>query len=88
VAPAAPDRAARRRRRLSYRETKELEALPARIEAAEGEQEDINAVLAAPETYQAGNVDKVTTLSRRLAELEAELETMYARWEALEEHSA
>lgn len=88
VTPAAPDRAARRSRRLSYREVKELEALPARIEAAEAEQEDINAVLAAPETYQAGSVDKVTALSKRLAGLEAKLETMYARWEALEEHSA
>ena len=74
----------KRTQRLSYREQKELEALPQRIEAAETEQESVSAELSAPETYQGDSTDRITALSKRLAALEGELEAMYARWEDLE----
>ena len=40
--------------KLSYKEQKELEQLPLRIEAMEGEQEALNALVASPEFYKEG----------------------------------
>ena len=77
-------KAAQRAQRLSYREQKELEALPGKIEESEAEQEQINERLADPALYQGDAGAEVTTLSKRLAALETELEAMYARWEELE----
>jgi ATP-binding cassette subfamily F protein uup len=76
----APARAAKR---LSYKESRELEALPARIEALEAEQGTLHARLSAPDLYQQGG-EAVTALQARLAEIEAELAEAYRRWEDLE----
>lgn len=80
VAGGGTSKAAKR----SYREQKELDAIPGKIEALEQEQEDINAQLADPALYQEKQVAKMSALSQRLSALEAELEQLYARWEALE----
>jgi ATP-binding cassette subfamily F protein uup len=69
--------------KLSYKEGRELAALPARIEALEAEQASLHARLADPATYQQGG-EGVTALQGRLAELEIELADAYQRWEALE----
>ncbi|MFH1463790.1 MAG: ABC-F family ATP-binding cassette domain-containing protein [Pseudomonadota bacterium] len=71
------------RRRLSFAERRELEALPARIEALEAEQQALEARLADPATYRDPNADP-GALSRRLAEIGPEAEALYARWEELE----
>ncbi|HXY34936.1 MAG TPA: ATP-binding cassette domain-containing protein [Planctomycetaceae bacterium] len=70
-------------RKLSYKEQRELEELPSRIELLEAEQGALHQKLAAPEFYrQAGSeIAKVTV---RLEELDQELHNAYARWEALE----
>ncbi|MEL6343993.1 MAG: ATP-binding cassette domain-containing protein [Myxococcota bacterium] len=77
------DRAAR----LSYKEKRELEALPGKIDALETEQSEINATLSDPATYQNSDGAKVAALTQRLAELEGELEALYARWGELDERS-
>jgi len=73
--------------KLSYKEGRELEALPARIESLEDEQEALHARLGDPELYQQGG-EAVTALQGRLAALEAELTEAYGRWEALEARAA
>jgi ABC transport system ATP-binding/permease protein len=66
-------------RKLTYKEQRELEELPQRIETLEAEQVQLHQKLAEPTFYrQAGpEISKVTS---RLQELEAELQTAYTRW--------
>ncbi|MEW6038160.1 MAG: ATP-binding cassette domain-containing protein [Pseudomonadota bacterium] len=80
--PPAP-KPAGSRARLSYKEQRELESLPAAIETWESRQAELNALANAPDFYRrdAGEV------KRALAELEAlqaSLEEGYRRWEELE----
>ena len=80
-----PDRNRNARpRKLSFKEKKELAALPARIEALEAEQANLHARMADPEFYREAG-EAVAETTRRIDALEAELEAAYARWEALEE---
>ncbi|TCT24197.1 ATP-binding cassette domain-containing protein [Thiobaca trueperi] len=69
--------------RLSYKETRELAELPARIETLEQEQAALHVRLADPALYQSegGEAAKVKA---RLGEVDAGLEEAYARWESLE----
>lgn len=68
--------------KLSYKDQFELDTLPQKIEALESEQVEIQAKIAEAAFYQQEKsaVDKVLA---RLTEVEKELETTYARWEAL-----
>jgi len=70
-------------RRLTYKENKELEALPGRIEELETEQSQIHNQLADPKLYQE-SADKVAQLKGRLAAVEEELAAGYERWEELD----
>ncbi|OQA47113.1 MAG: ABC transporter ATP-binding protein uup [Chloroflexi bacterium ADurb.Bin325] len=70
-------------RKLTFREQRELEALPAQIEALEAEQAALYARLADPAMYQAGGED-VAAATARLAAVEQELPALYARWEELD----
>ncbi len=72
-----------RPRRLGFREKQELEALPARIEQLEEEQAALHDKLADPEFYRRAGPE-VGACRQRLAELEAELERAYERWQELE----
>ncbi len=70
-------------RRLSFAQQRELEALPARIEALEAEQTQLTQRAGQPELYRRDPSEQ-ERVHGRLAELAAELETAYARWAALE----
>ena len=72
------------RRKLKWKEERELEELPARIEALETEQTDLHASLADPALYQGGG-DKITALQARLEAVAGELAGVYSRWEELED---
>jgi ATP-binding cassette subfamily F protein uup len=69
--------------KLSFKEERELAALPGRIESLEAEQGQLQTRLADPGLYQQGG-DAVTATQARLAQVEAELAAVYDRWEALE----
>jgi ATP-binding cassette subfamily F protein uup len=71
------------RRKLSYKEQRELEALPTRIEALESEHAALDAAVAGPAFYKAGADEIARTLARREA-VEQELLTAYARWDKLD----
>jgi len=70
-------------KKLSYHEQRELEALPARIEALEAEQRALNAKIADPSFYTEPPA-VITEAVARLAALDVELTEVYARWDALE----
>ena len=72
------------RRKLSYKEQRELEALPGRIESLEAEQERLRKESESPDFYkeEAGHIKGVLD---RLEAIGPELEETIARWMALEE---
>ncbi len=72
----------RAKRRLNFHESRELEALPETIEAAEADVEALERLLADPVTYRE-RAAEVGTLRRRLEAAEKEVERLYARWEEL-----
>ncbi len=72
---------------LSFKEARELEALPAHIEALEAEQAGIAARLSDPVLYQ-GDPQAATALHARTEAIEAELLDALTRWEALEAKQA
>ena len=78
--PAAAKPAANR---LSFKENRELEELPGRIEQLEQEQAEINVSLASPDLYRE-NPEQVKTLQARLDELSSAIDAAMQRWEELE----
>jgi ATP-binding cassette subfamily F protein uup len=75
--------ASRRPAKLSFKETRELEALPGQLEALELEQKSLTEKLADPALYQDRTVD-VRALNARHDQIESELTRLLARWEELE----
>ncbi len=71
---------------LSYKERKELDALPERIAAVEAEIAAVDAELADPATYHAGG-DRAAELGLTQKEKQATLEGLFDRWESLESRS-
>jgi ATP-binding cassette subfamily F protein uup len=69
-------------RKLSYKEQRELEALPARIETLEAEQRTIDADLADGLLF-ARHPQRGAELSARRAQIEEELMQALERWEQL-----
>jgi ATP-binding cassette subfamily F protein uup len=80
-APAKPT--SQKPKKLSYKEQKELENLPERIETLEADIAALNTKMGRPEFYQQPK-DFITQSRTKLAELEMALEAAYARWEELE----
>jgi ATP-binding cassette subfamily F protein uup len=79
----SPPAEANRPRRLSYKEQRELEQLPARIEQLENRLNALQTLTAQVDFYQRD----AARIKDTLAELEAlrqDLEAAYTRWEALE----
>jgi ATP-binding cassette subfamily F protein uup len=76
--PRSPSRG-----KLTFNESRELEVLPANIEALEAERKQIGKSLSDPELYRARG-DEVKQLRARLGEIENQLMTAFARWEELE----
>jgi ATP-binding cassette subfamily F protein uup len=70
-------------RKMSFKDERELEALPERIAALEEEQGQLHVRLSDPEFYKSAGTE-IATINARLAELEAELAVTYQRWEELE----
>lgn len=70
-------------RKLSFKEQRELESLPARIEQLETEQQALHAAMAAPSFYQQPKSD-IAAASAKLEALERDLSEAFTRWETLE----
>lgn len=76
-----------RSKTLSYKERRELEALPAQIEVLETEQRDLNARIAGPDFYKE-SADAISAALARLEAVSREVNATYARWQELESRSA
>ncbi|KAF1698117.1 ABC transporter ATP-binding protein [Pseudoxanthomonas jiangsuensis] len=83
AAAPAPVTAPMGKRKLSYKEGRELEQLPARIDALEGELAQLAEAMSAAGFYQQ-DAGAVTAHTRRMAEAQAELDAAYARWAELD----
>jgi ATP-binding cassette subfamily F protein uup len=81
--PAPKVSASLPRVKLAYRETRELDELPGKIEALEREQADIRDRLCSPDIYR-DCPEKARALQQRLIALDEELMSQLARWEELE----
>lgn len=70
-------------RRRTYKEQQELLQLPKTIECLENEQRGLHASMASPDFYQQDK-SEIAKASKRLAEIDSELELSFERWELLE----
>nr|WP_315480445.1 ATP-binding cassette domain-containing protein [uncultured Rhodoferax sp.] len=80
AAPAAP--APTKAKKLSFKEQRELDALPEQIAALEAEQKDITEALADGSLYASDNA-RAIALSERNAQIDEELMNALERWETL-----
>ena len=78
-----PPAAQAKPRKLSFKDQKELETLPGRIEALESEHTALGLQLSDPAVYADGG-NRARTLADRVSAIEKELEKAYARWAELE----
>jgi ATP-binding cassette subfamily F protein uup len=83
AAIARADRPIKINGKLSYKEKRELEALPARIEALESEQSELQARMGQADFYRQPGTT-ITSALERLEALGNELEECYGRWQSLE----
>lgn len=79
VAPAPP---AAKPRKLSYKEQRELDTLPARIEALEAEQKALGVLLGDPQAY-VERAAEIGPAQQRYAQIDDELMQALERWEEL-----
>jgi ATP-binding cassette subfamily F protein uup len=72
------------KRKLSFKEQRELDSLPATIEKCESAIAELHQAMAAPTFYQQPG-PQIAAEQARLKELEDQLATAYERWESLEQ---
>ncbi|MEG0556347.1 MAG: ABC transporter ATP-binding protein, partial [Comamonas sp.] len=84
--PVAPlvESVASPKKKLSYKEQRELETLPAQIAALETEQKQIQATLADGKLFSSDNA-KAVAMHQRDAQIDEELMAALERWSALSE---
>ena len=73
-------------RKLSYKEQRELEALPGRIEELEQQQAALEKTISDPQFYQRDR-SEVERVLAELAAVQAEMETAFERWSTLDEEA-
>ena len=83
VAVPVKSRSSEKRRRLSYKEQRELDELPAKIEALEAEQVELHARMGSGDFYRQSS-DKIAASVERLEAVKCELELHYERWQILD----
>jgi ATP-binding cassette subfamily F protein uup len=71
------------KRKLSYKESRELEELPGRIDALEARIAALGAAMQAPGFYQQESA-RIVAHNNELSALQLELDAAYARWTELD----
>jgi ATP-binding cassette subfamily F protein uup len=79
--------AAPSKKKLTFKQQQELVGLPERIEQIEAKISELHTTLADPAFYQQSG-ERIASEQARLAALEADLRSAYARWEDLESQSS
>ncbi len=77
AAPAKPTK-----RKLSFKEQRELDAIPGKIDALEAEQAELQAALADGQLF-VNDLEKATAMAQRLPLIDDELLVLLSRWEEL-----
>jgi ATP-binding cassette subfamily F protein uup len=85
--PPARGSAAAKTRKLSYKDQRELDAMPAAIQRLEVEQAGLAAAIGDPELFRRDPA-AANAAVQRLQSVQQELEAAFARWEALESAAA
>ncbi len=83
VRPPARGSAAAKTRKLSYKDQRELDAMPAAIQRLEVEQAELAAAIGDPELFRRDPAAADAAI-QRLQSVQQELEAAFARWEVLE----
>jgi ATP-binding cassette subfamily F protein uup len=83
AAPATSPAPAPKARRLSYKDQRELAALPGKIQMLEAEQLELQTAIADPALFKS-DAARATAALQRLQALTVELENAYSRWDELE----
>ncbi|MFZ2236047.1 MAG: ATP-binding cassette domain-containing protein [Dokdonella sp.] len=83
AAPASVASTASTKRKLSYKDARELDQLPAKIETLEKRIAQITSEMASTVFYEQDNV-AITATTTELADRQRELDSVYRRWEELE----
>jgi ATP-binding cassette subfamily F protein uup len=83
VVKSAPERPKKRSEKLSYKDQRELDMLPQRIEAFEAQLSELQTQLADPDLYRTQG-GRVGELQQRMTEVQQQLDQAYERWETLE----
>ncbi len=78
----APPLTLEKKRKLNYKEQRDLKNLPDKIEALETEQEKTHQKVNHPDFYR-GDKDETAKVLARLEEIDLELEKAYQQWEEL-----
>ncbi len=86
-AKTASEKPKKKTGKLSYKDQRELDSLPQRIENLEAELDSLQTRLSDPELYRSQG-ELVAQLQQETARLQTELEQAYARWETLESFQA
>ncbi len=81
--PVTPAEDKPKARKLSYKDQRDLEQMPLRIEELEQQINAVQEIMGTAEFYQKDK-DEITATQDELEKLEQELEQTFARWEALE----
>jgi len=83
-APApAPAPVVASKKKLSYKEQRELDELPQKVAALEAEQKQLNALLNGTELYNQGAA-RIAEVTERAGQIDEELLVLMERWEVLE----
>ena len=83
-APVPSKPAVKKVKKLSYKDQRELSGLPEKIEKLEIRQTELAAKMSEPGFYQSNN-ETVQRTSLELAEVQAQLEAAFNRWDELED---
>ncbi|MBQ25077.1 ATP-binding cassette domain-containing protein [Alcanivorax sp.] len=88
VKPAKPaavvEKPAPARKKLSYKDQRELEQLPARIEQLEADLDAVQTRMSDPDFYKGEPAD-ISAAQTRQSELEQQLEEAFSRWDELDQ---
>ena len=84
--PVKPAAQVQKKKKLSYKDQRELEAMPALIESLERRQQELEQTMAEPDFYQREH-SQVQDVIARLAAVQEEMEAAFERWAELDAES-
>lgn len=82
------EKPAQEKKKLTFKEARELESLPVMLEALEEEKRQLTETLNSPEFYASRDLARINAINDRWEALNKELDAAYQRWGELEELKA